>query len=152
MTITESRNPERSKQPALNAMTVDVEDYFQVSAFDRYIDRADWKNYQSRVERNTQKLLRLFSEADIQATFFTLGWVAEKFPMLIRQIVDNGHELASHGWDHRMVTGLSANEFREDIRQAKTTLEQVSGTHISGYRAPSYRVLLDLDTRQPKVS
>lgn len=121
-----------------NAMTVDVEDYFQVSAFDPYIDRSTWANYESRVEASTDRILTMFDQYSVKGTFFTLGWVADKFPELVRRIADAGHELASHGWDHIMVTRLSREEFGEDIKRAKQTLEDVSGAKVTGYRAPSY--------------
>ena len=119
-------------------MTVDVEDYFQVSAFDSFVSRSTWGNYESRVEANTDRILDLFEQHHVRGTFFTLGWVAERFPDLIRRIVDGGHEIASHGWDHIMVTRLSRDEFSEDIRRAKATLEDTAGVAVRGYRAPSY--------------
>lgn len=121
-----------------NAMTVDVEDYFQVSAFDPFVSRSTWGDYESRVEANTDRILAIFEQHQVRGTFFTLGWVAERFPSLIRRIVDGGHEIASHGWDHIMVTRLSRDEFSEDVRRAKATLEDTSGTAVTGYRAPSY--------------
>lgn len=119
-------------------MTVDVEDYFQVSAFDPYVDRSAWGDFESRVEENTDRILTMFDLHDVKGTFFTLGWVAEKYPAVVRRIVDSGHELASHGWDHIMVTRLTREEFGQDIKRAKQTLEDVTGAQISGYRAPSY--------------
>lgn len=129
----------------INAMTVDVEDFFQVSAFERYIARENWEKYTGRVEANTDRILELFSNHDVRATFFTLGWVAERYPGLVRRIVEQGHDLASHGWDHKRVTTLSRTEFSADIRQAKAVLEDVSGTVVTGYRAPSYSFTLDND-------
>lgn len=125
-------------QHPANAMTVDVEDYFQVSAFDSYVDRSTWDNYDGRVEENTDRILAMFDKYNTRATFFTLGWVAEKYPAMVRRIVDAGHELASHGWDHIMVTRLSREEFGQDVRRAKQMLEDVAGVTVSGYRAPSY--------------
>ena len=98
-------------------MTVDVEDYFQVSAFEHHIDRGDWDQLPCRVEDNTNRILDLFGEHNLQATFFTLGWVAERYPQLIRQIVDSGHELASHGFSHVRVTQQTPDDFRQDIRR-----------------------------------
>lgn len=121
-----------------NAMTVDVEDYFQVSAFEPYVSRANWKNFSGRVEENTDRILELFDQHDVKATFFTLGWVAEHYPDLVRRIVSAGHDLASHGWDHRRVTNLTEAEFAEDLKKSKTSLEDVSGSAVTGYRAPSY--------------
>ncbi|OED38092.1 polysaccharide deacetylase [Chromatiales bacterium (ex Bugula neritina AB1)] len=135
----------QKKAGRANAMTVDVEDYFQVSAFDPYISRQSWKNYEGRVESNTDRILQLFDQFDVQATFFTLGWVAQKYPAMVKRIVDQGHDLASHGWDHRRVTTLSRKEFSEDIAKAKVTLEDVSSTPITGYRAPSYSFTLQND-------
>jgi len=126
-----------------NAMTVDVEDYFQVSAFEPYVSKADWKNYAGRVEANTDRILQLFDQYDVKATFFTLGWVAQHYPDLVRRIVGAGHDLASHGWDHQRVTTLSEREFAEDLKKSKASLEQVSGTEITGYRAPSYSFTKD---------
>ena len=121
-----------------NAMTVDVEDYFQVSAFEPYVSRENWKNFTGRVEENTDRILQLFEQHDVKATFFTLGWVAENYPDLVRRIVNAGHDLASHGWDHRRVTSLNRQEFAEDLRKSKAALEDVSGKAVTGYRAPSY--------------
>ena len=125
-------------QHPINAMTVDVEDYFQVSAFDSYVNRSTWSDYAGRVEASTDRILALFDQYDVQGTFFTLGWIAEKYPSLVRRIVDSGHELASHGWGHDMVTGLSRDEFAQDIKKAKQTLEDATGAEVNGYRAPSY--------------
>jgi len=123
-----------------NAMTVDVEDYFQVSAFEPHIDRADWERQPCRVEGNTQRVLDLFAEHGVKATFFTLGWVAERFPGLVRRMVDEGHELASHGWSHVRVTEQTPAEFRADVARTKALLEDISGTEVKGYRAASYSI------------
>ena len=128
-----------------NAMTVDVEDYFQVSAFDPYISRENWKNFAGRVEANTDRILELFDQHDVRATFFTLGWVAHHYPDLVKRIVAQGHDLASHGWDHRRVTTLSRSEFATDVGKSKAILEDVSGVEITGYRAPSYSFTADTD-------
>lgn len=124
----------------INAMTVDVEDYFQVSAFEPYIDRANWESLPRRVESNIDRILALFADADISATFFTLGWIAERHPAMVRRIVDAGHELASHGWSHIRVTQLDRQAFRSDITRTKEVLEDVSGARVLGYRAPSYSI------------
>ncbi|NOX92773.1 MAG: DUF3473 domain-containing protein [Gammaproteobacteria bacterium] len=124
----------------INAMTVDVEDYFQVSAFEKFIDRAHWDKFPCRVERNMDRILGLFAEKEVRATFFTLGWVAERYPDLVRRIVDEGHELASHGFTHTRVTQQSPQEFRADIEKTKKLLEDISGVEIKGYRAPSYSI------------
>lgn len=123
-----------------NAMSVDVEDYFQVSAFEPYVARSEWDSKDCRVERNVERILALFDEKRIKATFFTLGWVAERYPQLLRQMVDQGHEIASHGWAHVRVTQQNADEFREDVLRTKGTLEDISGTPVLGYRAASYSI------------
>jgi polysaccharide deacetylase family protein (PEP-CTERM system associated) len=124
----------------LNAMTVDVEDYFQVSAFEPHVDRRDWRGFESRVCRNTERLLEIFARTDVRATFFVLGWVAEQFPALVRRIVAAGHELASHGFEHRLVYELDREAFRSDLRRARMALEAAGGVAVLGYRAPSYSV------------
>ena len=124
----------------LNALTIDVEDYFQVSAFDSSVARSEWHRFESRVCRNTERLLRIFDDADVRATFFVLGWVAERFPALISQIRLLGHEVASHGFEHRLVYEMTPEEFRSDLRRARAALEAAAGTSVLGYRAPSYSV------------
>ena len=124
-----------------NAMTVDVEDYFQVSAFEPYISRANWDNLPHRVEQNTNRILDIFSEYGIKSTFFTLGWVAERYPQLIQRIVAEGHELASHGMSHIRVTQQSPDEFYQDISCTKALLEDTSGVAVQGYRAASYSIV-----------
>ena len=123
-----------------NAMTVDVEDYYQVEAFSHQIDRADWPNHESRVERNVEQLLRIFADHRTHATFFTLGWTAERHPRLMRRIVDAGHELASHGYDHTRVDRQTPQEFRLDVRKTKQVLEDLGGVEVWGYRAASFSV------------
>ena len=129
--------------PFVNAMTVDVEDYFQVSAFDAVVPRSTWESRESRVSDNTKRLLDLFAESNVKATFFVLGWVAERFPQLIRRIVSEGHELASHGNEHRLVYSQTRQEFREDVRNARFALEQAGGCPVLGYRAPSFSIVND---------
>lgn len=124
----------------LNAMTVDVEDYFHVSAFARLVKPADWSSYESRVCRNTERLLRIFDESGVVATFFVLGWVAERFPGLVRQIQAAGHELASHSYDHGLVYDKTPDTFRADIRRASGAIEAAAGVRVRGYRAPSYSI------------
>ena len=121
-----------------NAMTVDVEDYFQVQAFAHRIARSDWDRFPLRVEHSTQRILDAFAQAGVKATFFTLGWVAERFPDLIRRIVTEGHELASHGWDHTRVFTQAPDAFRADVRRTKAVLEDLGGAAVTGYRAVSY--------------
>jgi polysaccharide deacetylase family protein (PEP-CTERM system associated) len=121
-------------------MTVDVEDYFQVSAFEPFIRRSDWERLPRRVERNTARILDLFGEAGIHATFFTLGWVAERHPELIRRMVNEGHEVASHGFEHTRVTNQGPEEFRADVRRTRALLEDIAGVSVTGYRAASYSI------------
>ncbi|WP_417320197.1 XrtA system polysaccharide deacetylase [Emcibacter sp.] len=123
-----------------NAMTVDVEDYFQVGAFENDIRREDWDSLPCRVERNMDVILNMFDEAGTKATFFTLGWVAERYPAVVRRIVEEGHELASHGMAHWRVTHQSPEEFREDVLRSKKLLEDVGGCPIRGYRAASFSI------------
>jgi len=124
----------------VNAMTIDVEDYFQVSAFDEVVKREEWDARPSRVVSNTMRLLQLFDEYSVKSTFFVLGWVADRFPGLVRDIAAAGHELASHGYGHRIVYSQTPDEFREDVRRAKATIENVSGQVVRGYRAPSFSI------------
>lgn len=124
----------------LNAMTVDVEDYFQVQAFADCIRRECWDSLACRVEGNTDKILEYFAEGNIHATFFTLGWVAERFPQLVRRILEGGHELASHGYGHQLVHDLTPQQFRADLLRAKDTLEGVGGVEVHGYRAPTFSI------------
>src|SRR3569623_1793293 len=123
-----------------NAMTVDVEDYLHVSAFERHIRREDWDRLPCRVERNTDRILDLFAERRVQATFFMLGWVAERYPALVRRSVDEGHELASHGYGHVRVTEQTPPVFREDGIRNKKLLEDMGGTAVRGNRAASYSI------------
>ena len=123
-----------------NALTIDVEDYFQVSAFAPYIARADWDRRECRVERNVDRILALLDEHDTEATFFTLGWIAERYPQLVRRIADQGHEVASHGYGHERASDLSREAFRADIERAKAVLEDLSGSQVAGYRAPSFSI------------
>lgn len=123
-----------------NAMTVDVEDYFQVQAFAHRIDRKAWDAFPSRVDLNTNRILDQFAAAGVKATFFTLGWVAERFPKLIRRIVADGHELASHGWDHTRVDRQDPETFRTDIRRTRSLLEQIGSVTVTGYRAATFSI------------
>jgi polysaccharide deacetylase family protein (PEP-CTERM system associated) len=124
----------------VNAMTVDVEDYFQVSAFDRIVSRASWGERESRVVGNTRRLLEMFDRSGVRATFFILGWVADRAPDLVREIAGAGHEIACHGYHHQLLYTLTPKQFREDVREAKRTLEQMAGVPVVGFRAPSYSV------------
>jgi len=123
-----------------NAMTIDVEDYFQVSAFAPYIPRETWDSIPCRVENNIDRILALLDEKQIKATFFTLGWIAQHYPSMIKRMAQDGHEIASHGWGHARVTDLDSVEFREDISRSKALLEDISGQAILGYRAPSFSI------------
>lgn len=129
-----------SAMPIRNAMTIDVEDYFQVSAFTSHIPRESWESIPCRVERNIDRILALLDEEDTKATFFTLGWIAARYPAMVNHIVSNGHELASHGWAHHRVSDLSPDEFREDIIRSKAILEDIGGQAVLGYRAPSFSI------------
>jgi hypothetical protein len=123
--------------PMTNAMTVDVEDYFQVAVFEKCIRREDWPRWPVRVEDNTRRVLELFQRHDVHATFFVLGWVAERFPSLVRDISAAGHEIASHGFGHERLTNISRSAFRDGIVRTKHLLEDLSGVVVAGYRAPS---------------
>lgn len=124
----------------VNALSVDVEDYYQVQAFADRVDRDQWNDYASRVERNTNKVLDIFADGGAKGTFFTLGWVAERHPALIRRIVDEGHELASHGYAHFRADGQTPEAFRDDIRRTKQILEDTGGVPIRGYRAATFSI------------
>jgi polysaccharide deacetylase family protein (PEP-CTERM system associated) len=126
-----------------NALTVDVEDYFQVSAFESHIARPNWDSLPCRVERNTDRILELFKDHGARATFFTLGWVAERYPSMVRRIVEAGHELASHGYEHVRVHNHSRDEFHEDVARTKKLLEDIGGCSVRGYRAASYSIDAD---------
>ncbi len=128
-----------------NGLSVDVEDWFQVGAFENSISRADWDTMALRVANNTARVLDLFDECDVKATFFTLGWVAEREPAAIRAIVDRGHELASHGYDHARVFTLAPRDFAEDLARTRAILEDTGGASVTGYRAPSFSI----DSRTP---
>ena len=128
-----------------NALSVDVEDWFQVGAFEKVIARDAWETLPRRVEENTGRVLDLFDEAGVKATFFTLGWVAERHPALVRRISQAGHEVASHGWDHARVFTMDAKAFRADLERARATIEDAAGQRVTGYRAPSFSI----DRRTP---
>ncbi|HEX9807651.1 MAG TPA: XrtA system polysaccharide deacetylase [Alteraurantiacibacter sp.] len=129
----------------LNGLSVDVEAWFQVGAFEEVIERGHWNSLPDRVERNVEQVLELFAEAEVKATFFTLGWVAHRHPKLIARIAGQGHEIASHGWDHARVHTMNRKSFAEDIRKARNALEDAGGVGVSGYRAPSFSI----DQRTP---
>ncbi len=159
-------------KPIINALTIDLEDYYMVSAFESVVKREDWHKFESRIERNTHRILEILADAKpaspnspnqfktqnsklkialdaaydappnsgVRATFFCLGWVAEHYPRLIREIADQGHEIANHGYDHRLVYHMTADEFCDDIRKSKKILEDAAGKEVVGYRAPSYSI------------
>lgn len=143
-----SQFPERDVAHAstiTNGLSVDVEDWFQVGAFENVIERDDWDAIKTRVEDNVSRILDLFEEADVKATFFTLGWVARRHPAMIRRIADSGHEIASHGFDHARVFTFDRKSFGDDIKLARDILEDCSGQRVVGYRAPSFSI----DQRTP---
>jgi len=126
-----------------NVISVDVEDYFHAEAFSDVVDRSQWDSYPSRVAQNTKRLLELFAAHRIEATFFVLGWVAERFPSLVAEIAAAGHEVACHSYWHRLIFKLERSEFREDTRRAKDVVEQAAGCRVQGYRAPTYSIVAD---------
>jgi polysaccharide deacetylase family protein (PEP-CTERM system associated) len=128
-----------------NALSVDVEDWFQVGAFENVISRGDWDTLECRVERNSDAVLELFDGAGVKGTFFTLGWVAERYPTLIRRITEAGHEIASHGYAHDRVFTFTPDQFAEDLKRARGLIEDASGAAVTGYRAPSFSI----DARTP---
>ncbi|MBU3990964.1 MAG: DUF3473 domain-containing protein [Alphaproteobacteria bacterium] len=131
--------------PIINGLSVDVEDWFQVGAFEGVIERAEWGGLASRVEANCARILDLFAAAGVTATFFTLGVIAARYPGLVRRIHEAGHELASHGWDHARVFTLGAHGFAADLAKSRKTIEDAAGTAVTGYRAPSFSI----DRRTP---
>jgi len=134
------RETDRLAPTVTNALTIDVEDYFQVSAMAPYIDRSDWDRIECRVEANVDRLLDLLDRHATRATFFTLGWIAQRYPQLVRRIVAQGHELASHGYGHQRASELSRKAFTADIGRAKKLLEDIGGAAVQGYRAPSFSI------------
>jgi len=132
--------PQSNAHRVLNALTIDVEDYFQVSALSPYVRRSEWDGLPSRVEHNVDRILEMLAESGARATFFTLGWVAERWPWMARRIVATGHELASHGYAHQRASEQTPGEFLADIRLAKSVLEDVTHTEVKGYRAPNFSI------------
>jgi len=124
----------------LNILTIDVEDYYHVSVFEPIVKRDDWEKYQSRVVGNTRAILGILREFGAKATFFVLGWVAERYPQIVKDIEQDGHEVASHSYDHRLTYDQSRETFRENIRKTKAILESVISNEVSGYRATSYSI------------
>ena len=132
--------PVPPRWPAVHLFTVHLEDYFQGRAFERVIAREAWGTIPARVEDNTERLLQLLAPHQTKATFFALGWIADRYPRLIRRILEQGHEIASYGYWHRRATAMSPKVFREDVRSAKARLEQVTGVPCLGFRAPSFSI------------
>lgn len=124
----------------LNALSVDIEDWFQVGAFEKAIARESWDGLEQRVEHNADTVLQMFDEAGVKGTFFILGWVAARYPDLVRRIADDGHEIASHGWDHVRVSTMSESGFRADLERARVAIEDACGQSPAGYRAPSFSI------------
>jgi polysaccharide deacetylase family protein (PEP-CTERM system associated) len=133
-------NQVKRRPEPVNALTVDVEDYYQVEAFASVVRREDWLRWESRLEHNTRRLLELLARHDAHGTFFTLGWVAEHYPGLVREIAGAGHEVACHSYEHRLIYRQTPEEFRRDVRRAKAALEDALGARVAGYRAPSYSI------------
>ena len=129
----------------VNGLSVDVEEWFQVGAFERVIARDDWDGLTTRVERNCDAILQMFADAGVHATFFTLGWVAQRHPAMMRRIAEAGHEVASHGWDHERVFRFDAKSFARDLEVSRKAIEDAAGVRVSGYRAPSFSI----DQRTP---
>jgi len=128
------------RAPVVNAMTIDVEEYFHASVFNRVVPREAWDRRESRVCQSTDKVLKILSDAKVHASFFVLGWVAARYPEQIKRIAALGHEIASHGYDHRLVYEQTPDAFREDVRRAKGMLETLTGNRVDGFRAPSYSI------------
>lgn len=139
--VSEIPSPGNVSGPLLNAFSVDVEDYYQVAAFEGAVRRESWSRYEPRVDRNTRRILGLLERHGVRATFFVLGWIAERNRELVQEIVARGHELAAHGYDHRRITELTPAEFRADVRKTKRLLEEIGGSEVIGYRAPTYSVV-----------
>ncbi|MGH7633360.1 MAG: XrtA system polysaccharide deacetylase [Gemmatimonadaceae bacterium] len=133
-------NAPAARGPVVNALTIDVEDYFQVSAFAQHVRRSQWDSMECRIEQNIERILALLADSNSTATFFTLGWIAERYPDLVRRIADAGHELASHGFGHQRASDQPRDVFLADIRLAKAILEDVAGREVRGYRAPSFSI------------
>lgn len=132
---------QKSSWQITNVFSVDIEEYFNVETFSRYFKREEWDKYPRRVVENTGRLLDILDEYEVSATFFILGWIAKMYPRLIEEIQRRGHEVASHGLDHRMIHVMSRDDFRQDIRQAKDWLEEITGNEILGYRAPTFSIV-----------
>jgi polysaccharide deacetylase family protein (PEP-CTERM system associated) len=130
-----------SAKTVRHIFTVDVEEYFQVEAFSEYVERKDWDRYPGRVEESTARLLGLLHDYGVKGTFFVLGWLAERKPALVKRIAGEGHEIGSHGFEHRMVTKMTPEEFQIDVRKSKAILEDITGVAVRGYRAPTFSIV-----------
>ena len=139
--LMDSRRPSALNTRVSHFFTVDVEEYFQVSALEPYVNRSEWDSYEARVLPPMQQLLHLLARHEARGTFFILGWVAERMPALVSAIVAGGHEVASHGWDHKRITQLTPDEFRVSVRDSKRLLEDISGSEVIGFRAPSFSIV-----------
>lgn len=137
---TSPRTESKAAGTVRNAMSIDVEDYFQVSALAPYIARSEWDSRECRAEANVRRILAMLDEVGVKATFFTLGWIAERYPQLVRDIVAGGHELASHGYGHERASDLDRQAFTQDVKRAKALLEDLGGVAVQGYRAPSFSI------------
>jgi len=131
---------ESSSLPIRNAFTVDVEDYFQVSAFESCVQRERWPEFESRVEANTFRIADLLESANVRGTFFILGWVAERFPALVQELQSRGHEIGSHSYWHRLIYSQSPEEFRDDVKRSRDVLQDILGEPVISYRAPSFSI------------
>ncbi len=143
MTPDETRTenvPKAPGSPGYDVLSVDVEDYYHVEAFADRVSPSSWPDFPSRVRANTKRVLQIFEEHGCRATFFVLGWVAERDPALVREIVEAGHEVACHSYNHRRVGSLTPEEFREDLRRARAVIEDAAGVRILGYRAPTFSI------------
>ncbi len=136
-------NEIKSSSNIVNSLTVDVEDFFQVSAFEKSVNRSNWDKFPLRVESNTNRLLEIFDKHSVKATFFVLGWIANKAPNLVLDIANAGHEIACHGYSHKLIYNQSQNEFKEETIRAKSLLEDIIGQSVVGYRAASYSITKD---------
>lgn len=134
-----ANSPDRD--PTVHVFSVDLEEYFQVAAFERHVSRDAWNSLPARVETSVDRLLGLLAEHDVRATFFTLGWIADRHPDLVRRVAEHGHEIASHGWWHRRISASTRHEFRSEVRDSRRILEDVAGVRVRGHRAPSFSLV-----------
>lgn len=140
-----AQTPPQSNSQLYHHFTVDVEEYFQVSALEPHVPRTAWESIESRIDVGMDRLLELLERHDARGTFFVLGWLAERRPDIVHRIVDSGHELASHGWDHARVTTITPSQFRDSVRRSKSVLEAIGGVEVTGFRAPSFSIVPGLE-------